>query len=348
MSTTAVMGNNEQAAGKHGCLFYIKRGLLVLVILLVGLPLTGMVYETVMAAGDAERYPAPGQIVDVDGHKMHIQCVGEGSPTVVLESGSNSYSVDWYLSQPGIAEYTRVCSYDRPGYAWSEPGPEPRSPQQIAHDLHTLLVNAGIEGPYVLVGQSNGGKYVRMFAIEFPQDVAGMVLVDARHESLEPVRTPEENEKDREAYKASLGLYTTLRQIGVARAFGAALVASLNPAYAELPADIREEIAIFAGRQNTLDVMVTEGQWGMANDAELSANSLPNGTPLLVLTASTSLDYEPRWLGAQQKLAALSSNSRMIIVDDADHMIQLDQPQVVVDGIREVVEAVRTGQSLAQ
>ena len=345
-SETPVQGQTE--ARKRGCLFYVTRGLLVLVILLVALPVTGIIYESVMAPGDAERYPAPGQIVSVGDHALHIVCMGQGSPTVVLESGANGYSVDWTLAQPGIAQYTHVCAYDRAGYAWSEPGPEPRSPQQIALELHTLLANAGIEGPYVLVGQSNGGKYVRMLAIEYPQDVAGMVLVDARHESLEPVRTAEENQRDREAYKASLGMYRTLRQLGVARIFGAALVSSLNPAFADLPADIRTQIAIFGVRQNTLDVMDLEGHWGTANDSELSATRLPDNTPLLVLVASTSLDHEPRWLAAQQKLAALSDNSRMDMVDGADHMIQLDQPAVVVESVREVVEAVRSGQPLAQ
>lgn len=338
----------ETTARKHSRLFHVKRGLLVLVILLVGLPIMGMIYESVMAAGDAERYPAPGQIVSVGDHKLHINCTGQGNPTVVLESGANGFSLDWYLAQPGIAEYTRVCSYDRAGYAWSESGPELHSPQQIALELHTLLANAGIEGPYVLVGQSNGGKYVRMFAIEFPQNVAGMVLVDGRHESLEPVRTPEQNEQDREAVKASFGLHRTLRRLGVARVFGAALVSSLNPVYAVYPADVRQMLAVIGVRENTLEVMDLEGHWANADDSVLSANSLPDGTPLLVLTASTSIDRDPRWLDAQKKLAALSDNSHMMIVDGADHMIQIDQSQVVVDGIREVVNAVRTGEPLAQ
>src|SRR6185295_8369334 len=154
----------KTTAHKRGCLFYVKRGLLTLFILLVALPITGIIYESVMAAGDSQRYPPPGQMISVGDHQLHLHCTGEGSPTVVLESGSNSFSVDWYLAQPKIAQFTRVCSYDRAGYAWSEPGSEPRSPQQIAVELYTLLANAGIKGPYVLVGQSNGGKYARMFA----------------------------------------------------------------------------------------------------------------------------------------------------------------------------------------
>jgi pimeloyl-ACP methyl ester carboxylesterase len=144
-----------------------------------------------MAARDAERYPAPGQQVDVGGYRLHIQCVGEGSPTVLLDAGLGGFSLDWSLVQPELAANNRVCAYDRAGYGWSDPGPQPRTPSHIADELHTMLVNAGVQGPYVLVGHSAAGKHVRFYATRYPQDVVGMVLVEARHESVDANRSPQ-------------------------------------------------------------------------------------------------------------------------------------------------------------
>ena len=167
------------------------RLLLGMVALIVFLLALGASYEALMAAGDADRYPARGQLVDVGGYRLHISCVGEGSPTVVLDAGLGGFSLDWSLVQPELAATTRVCAYDRAGYGWSDPSPHARTPSQIADELHTLLVNAGIQGPYVLVGHSAAGKHVRLYASRYPQAVAGMVLIDARHESVDTNRSPE-------------------------------------------------------------------------------------------------------------------------------------------------------------
>src|SRR5690349_15455065 len=134
----------------------IVRTLAAVAGLLVVLGLVGASYEAIAATGDARRYPAPGQLVDVGGYRLHIQCVGTGSPTVVLDAGLGGSSLDWSLVQAAIGQTTRVCAYDRAGMGWSESGPAPRTPAQIAGELHTLLGNAGIAGPYVLVAHSLG------------------------------------------------------------------------------------------------------------------------------------------------------------------------------------------------
>ena len=154
----------------------ILLGLLALIVLEAA---SGATYEAIMAAGDTKRYPSRGQLVDVGGYRLHLHCVGEGSPTVVLDAGLGAFSLDWGAVQPQIAATTRVCAYDRAGLGWSEPGPRPRSPQQFADELHTLLTNAGVEGPYVLVAHSISGKTARLFASQHPNEVAGMVLIDA-------------------------------------------------------------------------------------------------------------------------------------------------------------------------
>src|SRR3989454_1075347 len=126
---------------------------------------------------DFRRYPPPGRLVNVGGHRLHIYCTGGGTPTVVMDSGFPGTSLSWTFVQPEVAKFTRACSYDRAGLGWSDAGPMPRTSRQIVDELHTLLRNARVEGPYVLVGHSFGTFTVRLYASTYPDEVAGMVLV---------------------------------------------------------------------------------------------------------------------------------------------------------------------------
>lgn len=138
--------------------------------------------------GSLHRSATFGKLVDIGGRKLHIHCAGNGSPTVIVENGGAVFSFDWELVQPQVALFTRICTYDRAGYAWSDPGPELNTFDQATHDLHLLLRNAGVPGPYVLVGHSLGGMLVRFYQSKYPKDVIGMVLVDSSHEeSLQQV-----------------------------------------------------------------------------------------------------------------------------------------------------------------
>jgi pimeloyl-ACP methyl ester carboxylesterase len=161
---------------------WLKRAGLTLIALSMLLGLTGLTYQAVATARDARRFPPPGRLVDVGGYRLHAHCTGEGSPTVILEAGWSDCWLNWYRVQPEVAKFTRVCSYDRAGMGWSDAGPYPRTSGQIVREMHALLSNAGIPGPYVLVGHSFGGFNVRLFAQEHPQDVAGLVLLDSIHE----------------------------------------------------------------------------------------------------------------------------------------------------------------------
>jgi pimeloyl-ACP methyl ester carboxylesterase len=138
-------------------------------VLLLALPLAAQVPEP------------PGQLVDLGGRKLHIHCTGSGPPTVILEAGASSFSIDWSLVQPDIARTSRVCSYDRARLGWSDPGPA-ETAVNFVQDLHRLLAAANEKGPYVLVGASMGGIYVRLFQMQHPEEVVGMVLVDPTHE----------------------------------------------------------------------------------------------------------------------------------------------------------------------
>src|SRR5438445_4750230 len=164
----------------------IRRRLLrflgILSLSLIGLLLLGLSYQAITSALDASHYPPPGKLVDIGGYRLHINCTGTGSPTVILDAGLGGTSLDWSKVQPAVARFTRVCSYDRAGYGWSETEPGPRTSQQMVTELHLLLAHAQINGPYLLVGHSLGGLNMRLYAYHYPGEVAGMVLLDSTSE----------------------------------------------------------------------------------------------------------------------------------------------------------------------
>ena len=159
----------------RGCLLWLGAGLAAL----LGLLLVGYMFEPGAEAADAKAYPPPGELVDIGGYRLHINCTGSGSPTVVIDAGWGDWSTAWGFVQPEVAKTTRVCTYDRAGTGWSDAGPLPRDATQFAKELHTLLQNAHIPGPYVLAGHSLGGLPVRVFAGTYPAEVAGVVLIDS-------------------------------------------------------------------------------------------------------------------------------------------------------------------------
>ncbi len=169
-------------APSHFWLRRIVRGVLLLVLVLAA---AGVMYENISEARDRRFNPMPGRLFDVGGYKMHIDCTGEGSPTVILESGLGDTYVSWRKVQPQIAKFVRVCAYDRAGIGYSDFSPQPRTSKVIAAELHALLHAAGIAPPYVLVGHSMGGYNVRLYASLYRNEVAGMVLVDASHPDQE-------------------------------------------------------------------------------------------------------------------------------------------------------------------
>ncbi|MEO8393630.1 MAG: alpha/beta hydrolase, partial [Chloroflexota bacterium] len=150
-----------------------------IVVLLLGLILVGTIYESVAEAADIQAYSPLGQMVDVGGYRLHINCTGTGSPTVVIEAGLGGWSLTWNSVQEEVAKTTRVCTYDRAGMGYSEASPLPRTAEQFAYELHTLLERANVAGPYVLVGHSLGGLTVRIFVHEYPTEVAGVVLIES-------------------------------------------------------------------------------------------------------------------------------------------------------------------------
>ena len=311
----------------------LGRGLAMVAALLAGLSLAGAGYEAIAARGDARAYPPPGQLVDVGGYRLHLQCVGTGSPTVVLDAGLGGTSLDWSLVQTEIGQTTRVCAFDRAGMGWSDSGPAPRTPEQNARELHTLLANAGIEGPYVLVGHSLAGKNVRLFAARYPDQVAGMVLIDARSEYVDARTSPAAAQGFKNLYALLANAYKVARHLGVMRLIGAQVVGAPT-----LSAETRAAIALVAYAPRSQEAGIAEANAREASDALLAAAPALGDRPLIVLASEQNMIAEPDWPEAQRLLAALSTQGQLIVPAGSSHYIHWDHPAVVIDAVRQVVE----------
>src|SRR5512140_534210 len=185
-------------------------GILAVLSILV---LAGWIYEPMAEAADAKAYPLKGQMVDVGGYRLHINCTGSGSPTVVVESGWGDMSAVWGWVQPEVAKTTRICTYDRAGMGWSEASPEPRAAREFAKELHTLLAKANEPGPYVLVGHSLGGYTVLVYAHDYPAEVSGLVLIDAQalpSSDAAPSPAPQPGQKSLPVWMARVGIMRLL------------------------------------------------------------------------------------------------------------------------------------------
>ena len=316
----------------------LKRFFIGLLVFLFVLSITGMVYQTAAAEADRRNFPPPGNLIDVGGFKMHIYCDGKGSPTVILETLSGGTSSYWGWVQPEVAQGTRVCVYDRAGRGWSESDPEPMTLERTVRNLHTLLTNARIDGPYVLVGHSIGGIYMRQFAAEYPEEVAGMVLVDAAHpEQFE--RYPEML-KGNELYMRLSALFPATARLGINRLYFASggefdFGDLREPQKSELKA-LWSSPDYFLSQQ--AENVAAQGIY--ADGQELGG--LGN-LPLLVVSAGQS---PSSWGALQKDLAALSTNSLHLTMENATHVSLTFNPgdaHTVSLAILQVVEAARSG-----
>lgn len=316
----------------------VGRVLLAFVALLALLAAAGLSYEAVMAAGDARRYPPPGRLIDVGGHRLHLYCVGTGSPTVILEGGKGGTALEWSLVQPELAASSRVCAYDRAGTGWSEPGPMPRTPERVVAELHALLGAAGEPGPYVLVAHSLGGRYARLFAEQYPGEVAGMVLVDARAEYHDQ-HMPAELKAMLAAANQPSPLDEPLRRLGVARLFGPQLMTAANAEFGLLPPATLTAMAV----QGTRPASMAAGQSELAeverSDARLEAASLGD-LPLQVLASEQSSALDPTWMAGQEDQAARSTSSALRLLAGSHHL-HLGNADAVIGAVRQVLALAR-------
>jgi pimeloyl-ACP methyl ester carboxylesterase len=318
--------------------------IVVLVVLLVAL---GTLAAGAMAKANlAKKYPAPGQLVDVGGHKMHINCTGQGSPTVILAAGTADFSTTWAYVQPEVAKITRVCAYDRAGLGWSEPSTLPRTAGTTVEELHSLLVNAKIPGPYVLVGHSLGGMHMRLYTHTYPAEVAGLVQVDSLHEDqfiLDPGFE-----------KANQANARQFRPLAWLNATGLMALAPQSIPNLGLPAETYAQWQACLATSSYFETTIAELNGMDDSSAEVRDLNITSfgSIPLTVLSAgheetvasfsaAENQKYEEVWQGLQPKLAALSSAGKQIIAEQSGHMVQFEQPSLVIDAIREMVVALR-------
>jgi pimeloyl-ACP methyl ester carboxylesterase len=308
--------------------------------------------------------PQPqGKLVDLGGYRLHIKCSGHGGPTVVVENGLGDFSFDWILVQNRVANFARVCTYDRAGYAWSDPGPKPRSFDQLNLELHEALAKLGERSPYVMVGHSFGGPVVRNFALKYPKEVAGVVFVDAAFEGqrvgIGGKQTIQlgKNAPNRAVPPPHLMLRdsdrSARREASKDETHG-----PLDAMYKVLPAN-EQGLQMWAQRlATTEEAEDSQREWSEVIFAKWLTR--PQGgtlgkIPVLVLARSEGgyekgLDVSAEQMERERKegqllLTRLSSNSKLTYLHSG-HNMELEAPDGVANAIRQVVEAVRTHKSL--
>ena len=308
---------------------WTKRVLIGLSSLLIVAAIAGATYQWAATRRDLAATPPPGRLVDVGGHRLHIWCTGSGTPSVILETGLGGSSADWGFVQPEVAGFTRVCSYDRAGMGYSDPGPSPRTTRRIAHELAQLLDRGGVSGPVILVGASIGGLTARVFASEHAERVAGLVLVDASHEDQK------EDVPQIAPFVPFLSSVGALRLLGVS--FG------LPPA--SLAPSVRGFARATAFRAAGQRAAVDEIMHLQESAAEVRATRRKLTVPVVVVTAGRGADAV--WRDLQRDQVGLSQRGCQVIADQSGHAVAVGQPQVVVDAIRATVDAARGRRGVA-
>jgi pimeloyl-ACP methyl ester carboxylesterase len=309
-------------------------GLLAIVALLA---VCGFVYQNIGEARDRRFNPMPGQRVEVTAAGsslyMHIYCSGQGTPTVVLDSGLGDSFISWEKVQPQIAKFTRVCSYDRAGIGYSDPSPRARTSEVIAEELHALLQAAQVPPPYVLVGHSMGGYDVRVFTGRYRSEVAGVVLVDSSHPDQEK-RLPVELSGMEASWMREAEFLAFTMPFGIPRLLG---LCDDNPVARAV------ECNFHTAREGMKEMQAVHESAAQA-EASDSLGDLPlvvlshdPDKPSAELPADLVKPTNDAWEKMQEEMAHLSTRGTQSIVKGSAHYIQVDRPDAVIDAIRTVV-----------
>jgi pimeloyl-ACP methyl ester carboxylesterase len=341
---------------------WIAKVALASLILVFVLGTAGAGYHALGSWRDSHRFHQMGRSFLIGKIKLNLNCTGHGTPAVVFDSGmSGPGGLDWIKVQPEVARFTRACSYDRAGYGWSDPSPEPRTSLQIAKELRALLESSAERGPYVMVGHSFGGYNVRLFTKLYPSEVAGVVLVDAEH--------PEE-ESRMKAFERSLpsalqarmhwedkrqeiwdAILTPIRiQFGLERlrvALGQTYSTNFSP-------ELQEEVLFLEEQPKYIRAVEDEGKLDATSAAQVKAAGDLGERPLIVLTADdpygpdTVLTDEQKkrrddiWIyELQAQYAHLSIRGKQIVVRGSTHEMPADRPDAIVSAVHEVWSEVK-------
>ena len=336
----------------------VKRIVQVVFILVVACAILGAAYQAIGNWRDGRRFPQEGRSVALDAEfpneTLSINCSGQGSPTVILDSGLGVPAVGWDSAQAEIAKFARVCSYDRAGYGWSSAGPMPRTSSEIAKELHALLAASGEKGPYVLVAHSFGGFNVRVYTSKYPEDVAGLVFVDTSHED-QASRMPPTLQKMMKDATAQLETQRKLARIMIF--FGIARLTANDEGMTKMSKEFRDKVNYLQLQTKFVDATMGEVKSFSESADEVRAAGNLGDRPLVVLTAGKEVDakdlpkgvslkemgeFHKVWVNdLQMQLVRLSTRGKQIVVPDSTHMIPLERPDAVTSAVREVCEAVK-------
>jgi pimeloyl-ACP methyl ester carboxylesterase len=292
-----------------------------------------------------QQYLPPGSLIDIGGRKLHLYCTGKGGPTVILMAGGGAFSIDWALVQPKVAQDTRVCSYDRAGLAWSDPGPADETVEQTISDLHVLLKNGGEKAPYLLVGASVGGIYIQAYQRTFPAEVAGLVFSNSSNRIGRLV-------------KGKPGLIWELTEAQIRSTFplaasdkGPAPISEEEP-FDRLPPDLRAvrlglDMKLWQTWEPTKEKPDSTSSWRkefLKEFAETDARKYPLGSlPVVVISSEPSAPESALHTHdeAAPRLDFLSSNSIHVTATGSGHEIHLYKPDIVIETLEGTVQAIR-------
>jgi pimeloyl-ACP methyl ester carboxylesterase len=302
----------------------------------------GLIDQGIFALLSTRRYPVPGRLVSVAGYRMNINCMGHGTPTVILESGLGGYSLDWTLVQPEVAKFTRVCAYDRAGLGWSDAKPGPRTSRKIANELSSLLQVSGITGPYVIVAHSIGGYHARIFASQNHDQIVGVVL-DSSHpeQEMRSGQIRAFNHQERRLVRVGriamiFGLPRWLRLCGKGQ-------------FPQLES-VHKMVVARECRPEFFGAVEAEMDGANESSREVADSGTLGDIPLIVLShdpnaalgssvpSASDQQVETVWTQMQRELTQLSSRGTQFVAKGSNHYIQIDRPDVVVDAVHRVFD----------
>jgi pimeloyl-ACP methyl ester carboxylesterase len=316
---------------------WLRRVVVVLIVFVLAIGAAGMIYENISEARDQRFNPAIGRVFDVGGNRMHMDCTGDGSPTVILEAGLGDSYISWRKVQPEIAEFTRVCAYDRAGLGYSDSSSQPRTSKVIAAELHALLRAAEYPPPYVVVGHSMGGFDVRVFAGLYRNEVVGMVLVDSSHPDQNNRFPPELKNMEGSWLREAEFLEYTM-PFGIPRLIG---LCDQDPVQRAAECNFRSAREGVAELKTFSESAAETAASPSLGDLPLAVLSHDPNKPSADLPADLAKPTNDAWERMQEELAHLSTRGTQAIAKNSSHYIQIDRPDVVIDAIRNIVGQAR-------
>ena len=306
----------------------------------------GIIYESISSYLGVRKYPPEGEMVNVGEYNLHVNKQGDGKPVIILEAGSGSSSTVWGDIPEKLASYGTVVTYDRGGYGWSEKAETDRSGENIVKELYTALNKAGIEGPYILVGHSLGGMYVRLFSQTYQDEVAGLVLLDARQEDFSNETEAIFREAGVDPFSAGIPpayVMNALKVTGILRILGELNLIEIPSENKDQMINIELRMKTLHARQDELKNMTQlENEIRQQSLGDLPVTIITHGIPIDItsigMTKEQSDKLENIWQTQQKQMLDLSTNSSLTVAEKSGHSIMIDEPELVIKEVKKMVE----------